>query len=367
MLRPTLVQRALVLACTAVVAACSGAQPSVAPTDRPTVGPSATTASVATPSPERSPTSSPSPSPIEVLAGESWIAYQGGTGGPARIRLVRPDGTGDHELTPGNVPGEQSHPDWSHDGKRVAFALDADGTRDIWVANVDGSEARQVYSCAAPCAWTDDPAWSPDDTKIVFEGAYVNDVDTGDAVSTVEILDLTSGTTRPIYDAPLTEYVYGPRWSPDGQAIVFEVDRFGTARLDDETVLASTLVIADVAGPAEARPLLPWDSWASTPDWHPTEDRIVYVAPTKAGRDPADVHVVGLDGKHPERVTDFGPTGGWGIQPAWTPDGKRIIFVGEDKVRTTPNAATVRPDGSGLERMAWDGTYRTHPRLRPTP
>lgn len=351
----SLVRRALIATSVILATACS----------------SSTGASLAPSSVPSAATPLPSPSTFSaVLAGERWIAYQGGDGGPARIRLVRPDGTGDHELTPGAVPGEQFHPDWSHDGLRIAFAVDAaDGTRDIWVANADGSDAHEVHDCAAPCEWTDSPAWSPGDTELAMEHGFLVDATTGEGDSTVEVLDLGTGVSRPIYDAAPTEYVYTPRWSPDGSSIAFELDRFDSRRLDAETVVASTIVIADVTGKAKPNPVLPWESWATAPDWHPTKDQLVYVAPT-ASKDPfgpADVHIVGLDSRDPVRITDFGATGGWAIQPAWTPDGARVIFVGEDKIRTTPNAATILGDGTGLERMAWDGTYRTHPRLRPTP
>ena len=364
-----LVRRALITVCAIALAACSSS--SGLPSDPPLVSPSTALASpgqTAQPTPSQLLSVSPSSSPaLAVLDGEPWIAYQGGTGGPARVRLVRPDGTGDHELTPGDVPGEQFHPDWSHDGRRVAFAVDdTDGTRDIWAANVDGGDVRQLYDCDAPCGWTDAPAWSPDDKEIAFEHGFLVEEATGEGDSSVEVLDLATGTSRPVYDAAATEYVYTPRWSPDGRWIVFELDRFDSPRLDAETVLASTLAIADVTGAAEPRLLLPWDSWATSPDWHPVADQIAYAAPTKAGQDPADIYTVGLDGHDPVRVTDFGSTGGWGIQPAWTPDGERIIFVGEDVVRTKPNAASIRPDATGLERMPWDGTFRTHPRLRPT-
>lgn len=365
----TLVQRALLLAFNAiVVAACSGAVPSAPPTAPPATDASASSGASPSPSPSARPSTARSSEPIAILPGDAWIVYQGGTVGPARVRLVRPDGTGDHELTPGDAPGEQLHPDWSHDGERVAFAIDdTDGTRDIWVASVDGRDVRQLYDCKAPCGWTDSPAWSPDDREIAFEHGFLVDQATGEGDSSIEVLDLATGTTRSVYDGAATEFAYIPRWSPDGREIVIELDRFDSARLDAETVVGSTLVILDIGGAAAPRLLLPWDSWASYPDWHPTDDRIAYVALTEVGDEAADVLVVGLDGVDPERVTDFGPTGGWGIQPSWTPDGERIMFVGEDIVRTKPNAATIAPDGTGLERMPWDGTYRTHPRLRPTP
>ena len=50
-------------------------------------------------------------------------------------------------------------------------------------------------------------------------------------------------------------------------------------------------------------------------------------------------------------------------QPTWTPDGSTIIFVAEDVVRSHPNAALEKRDGTGLTRLS-DEYFRTHPRLR---
>src|SRR5262245_63205787 len=63
------------------------------------------------------------PTPTASIAmGGPLIVYQGGDGGPSRVRLVRPDGTDDHVLVDGLVQGRPDgwyqHPDWSHDGQR---------------------------------------------------------------------------------------------------------------------------------------------------------------------------------------------------------------------------------------------------------
>ena len=81
--------------------------------------------------------------------------------------------------------------------------------------------------------------------------------------------------------------------------------------------------------------------------------------------DAADIHVLDLAAGEPRRLTTFGEDGGWAIQPAWTPDGAGITFVAEDLVRSHPNYASIRSDGTDLERLS-DRYFRTHPRLRPT-
>jgi hypothetical protein len=84
----------------------------------------------------------------------------------------------------------------------------------------------------------------------------------------------------------------------------------------------------------------------------------------RVGR-PGDVAIVAVGGGEPRVVTSFDPGGGWAIQPSWTPDGGSVTFVAEEVVRSHPNVAVVRADGSDLRRLS-DGVFRTHPRLRQT-
>jgi Tol biopolymer transport system component len=51
-------------------------------------------------------------------------------------------------------------PDISPDGKRVAFGSNRSGTLEVWVAEADGSGARQVTALGGPPALL--PRWSPD-------------------------------------------------------------------------------------------------------------------------------------------------------------------------------------------------------------
>lgn len=310
------------------------------------------------------PTDAPS-----ALPGEPWIVYQGGSGGPSRIRLVRPDGTGDHALIDAATPPalEQLHPDWSHDGSRIAFsAQDADGTRDIWVASVDGSDVTRVVDCAAPCAWTDDPAWSADDSMIMY--AKVAATDGGpNGIPTLEMTSADGAMTTTLFTGLPIEAFYVPRWTPDG-GMVMEIDTFASARVDETEALGARVgpVVPTANGRALA-PLVDEGAWASYPAVNPIDGRVVLQMPvTDDPFGPADLFLIDPDEGEPTRLTTFGDGGGWAIQPSWTPDGSRIVFVAEDVVRTHPNVATIAADGTGLKRLH-DAPFRTHPRLRPVP
>jgi len=73
-------------------------------------------------------------------------------------------------------------PQWSPDGARIVFVSQENGSDDIWVVNVDGTNPRNL----TPNKWEWDkhPSWSPDGRQIVFwsnrngqKNIYVMDAD----------------------------------------------------------------------------------------------------------------------------------------------------------------------------------------------
>lgn len=305
-----------------------------------------------------------------IADGEAWIVYMGGTGGPPKIRLVRPDGSGDHALAAGILAGDQFHPDWSPDGMHLAFAADdGDGTRDLWTANADGSEATKVYDCAHPCVWSDDPAWAMDGTSILFQQGVA--IDSGsNGAGQLAWLDIATGAVSVVYTTTRPgDYLYVPRWAPDGARVVFEIDEFESARFDDETVTGGTIAVIALKGgkaSGEPRELLPRSSRASYPDWHPDGSRIVFELPTGAGDTaPSDLWTIAPDGSDEAQLTRMADAGGRALQPTWSPDGTQLVFVAEKEIGT-PVAGTSAADGTGLE-IVPGAQRRTHPRLRPLP
>lgn len=337
-------------------AAGAPASGGVAPTGMPTARPSVSSAAT------------PSVSAILVEPGEAWIAYQGASGGPPEIRLVRPDGSGDHALAPTDRTGPQEKPDWSPDGSRITFrGEDADGTLDIWVVDANGGALEKVVDCMAPCVWTDDPAWSPAGTSIAFQqGTAVGSDGTG--VGTVEVVDLTTGEQRTVFTGASTEYIYSPRWSPDGGSMVVEIDRFDSSRLDASVVVESTIGRLALGESPTFAALLPWGRSPMSPDWHPTDDRIVFAQPAAADGVIGNerVYVIDGEGVEPRAIGVPAGTAGRAIQPSWTPDGATIIFVLEATVGVAPNVGIVNADGTDLIMLPEGTTPRTHPRLRPT-
>lgn len=105
-----------------------------------------------------------------------WVAFQtslrDGQFGAEGVFLVRPDGTGQHEVATA-VPGEHIHPDWSSDGHTLVFAGGNPGHRHRIIRfdplnDPAGAHAQQLTACTGSCLEDEDPALSPDDTKIAY-------------------------------------------------------------------------------------------------------------------------------------------------------------------------------------------------------
>lgn len=310
----------------------------------------------------------------EVLPGEPWIVYQKG-GQNSLLRLVRPDGSDDHNLARHPLPGAEAHPAWSPDGQRIAFDVAADSPggpphSSIWVADAIGVDAREIAACELPCRQLAYPAWSPDGHSIAMTRYDLNpDGDWGP--SAVEVVDVDSGQRRVIIQTPDgTSAYYQPDWSPDGSSLVVSVETYPDARQASVTTRTVAVLRADGSDPAPMIISDPAD-FAIEPDWGPT-NRIVYaVTPTPERVQPSDLVTTDADGSNPARIaaTAVGLT--TMFDPDWTQDSTRIQVTTADEGSARQRLATMAPDGTAVQLEPWylttasGGPWATHPHLRP--
>jgi Tol biopolymer transport system component len=130
---------------------------------------------------------------------------------PCELRIVGADGDGERVLDTG--PGAAANPDVSKNGKLV-FAGDRDGTRSIYVTNLKGGPVKRVTE--GPAAFGDfRPRWSPRGNDIVF---MRNELGTLASMDIWRVHQDGTDLRRLTTTARVEDF---PRWSPDGERILF--------------------------------------------------------------------------------------------------------------------------------------------------
>lgn len=133
---------------------------------------------------------------------------------PSRARLVsaRADGRGIRRLTAGEA--FDASPDWSPDGRNIAFIRVRDARLGLVVVDGRGGSARRVV---ADLIDLDSPVWSPSGRQIAFSGVTAR----GDRRYHLYVVDASGRRRRQLTGE---EPASAPAWSPDGTRIAYVDD-----------------------------------------------------------------------------------------------------------------------------------------------
>jgi len=110
----------------------------------------------------------------------------------------------------------QSSPQFSPDGKRIAFMSDRSGSIEIWVCDGNGQNAVQVTSFGGPLVTN--PTWSPNGERIAFDSNAAGQFD-------VYTVSVDGGKPQRMTSDPANNG--NPSWSNDGRWIYFDSSRSG--------------------------------------------------------------------------------------------------------------------------------------------
>jgi TolB protein len=234
--------------------------------------------------------------------------YTDTTQAQGAVFTIKPDGSGEQQIThpPTNYVDDQ--PAFSADGSKIAFARCP--TQDpkpcvAWVVKREGSGATPMkVECPRPDCDISDPAWSEDGRVALIvasgevkQGPGGNQIDHSELV----VFDPKRGTQRTV--ARLDGFkgdLKGPAWSPDGSHIVYERQ---------------------------------WSPLAKR------EGLALFVVSSKGGGTP-------------RRLTSEAVAAG--DHPVWSPDGKWIAFrthADQEPGEGASELSLIRPDGSGVRHL----------------
>ena len=209
---------------------------------------------------------------------------------------------------------------------QIVFISDQGPVRDVYIVNPDGSGLTNLTNGAAGSA--EIPQWSPDRSKIVFEGGQFG----GDIyVINADGTGLHNLTNTPPLEGLETE----PVWSPDGTTIVFTK----AISLDPDGDQAATDVYTIRADGSQLTPLTTTgqESQGGGLSWSPDGSRIAFTSDRGAS---SQIFVMGSDGSSQTGITSAGTSFG----PQWSPDGSKIAFL--TSMAAPPEVWTVNPDGT---------------------
>lgn len=112
-----------------------------------------------------SPTFNPSGARLAYISPRIWQGRGESARYTPQIFTMNADGTGEVQLTPSTagVRTYRTSPDWSPDGRRVAY-MQQNGDFQLWTIGVDDRKMKKLTSVGE----NEDPSWSPDSRHLAF-------------------------------------------------------------------------------------------------------------------------------------------------------------------------------------------------------
>jgi Tol biopolymer transport system component len=244
-----------------------------------------------------------------------------------------------------HLPNISSFPDYSPNGRRIAFTHPFEGRDALFTMKADGSDrVRLTAECTGECLGDSASAWAPNGRRIVFERAYGPIVDDNASALELVVARADGRRERVVRSFPLVGggwEPHGAQWSPNGRRLAVMLLNVSKP----ETPSAIYVLKPDGTNLHQITPIR---LNAGNPDWSPNGKRIVFNSHYE-GQSLAQIYTVRPDGTRLRRVRRQ-PEGQNAFEPVFSPDGKRIAFV-DTRQSGLPHLSTMRRNGTRLEKV----------------
>lgn len=243
------------------------------------------------------PAGTPRSTPTPLACEENMLAFVSTRDGNEEIYLTTSDGLTLTNIT--NHAGNDGHPSWNPNDRKIAFHSDRSGDYEIYTMEYDGSN---ITGLTNSLNWDGQPSWSPDGSKIAFEstrtGIFEIFVMGSDGS---EVTKLTNGLSGGY-----------PAWSPDGTKIAFQSS-------GDHGNREIYVMRADGSG-VERITHTNDENWM--PTWSPDGREIVFSS-NRSGN--FDLYRMNPDGSDLTRLTDNPWDDWWPV--SFSSDGETMAFT----------------------------------------
>ena len=225
---------------------------------------------------------------------DSRLAFVSNGSGHKEIYLCDFDGRNLSQLT--HKRSISTFPDWSSDGRYLAYTSFANGPSQIFIHNMrNGVEKHVVYKGVQIS-----PVWSPTRFELAASLSITGDQEiyllTGEGKMIKRLTD-----SRGI-DVDIA-------WSPDGKKIAFVSNRSGKPQIYIQEIDSGRVQRLTYEG-----------NYNTQPSWSPKGGMIAYSSMEGAE---INIYVIDVDGNNPVQLTY---NQGDNEAPSWSPDGSLIAF-----------------------------------------
>jgi TolB protein len=220
------------------------------------------------------------------------------------------------------------NPNWSPDGRSIAYSSYRSGLPDILISNI---YAGTMENPSKGVGQNFLPVFSPDGTRIAF-------MSTRDGNSEIYVMNRDGSDIRRLTNNPAIDST--PTWSPTGTQIAFTSERTGSPQI----------YTINVDGSGMRR--ISQESFADRATWSPAPfNEIAFAARTGPG---FDIKILNIASGETRQIT-FGE--GTNESPAWAPNGRHLAFMSTRQGRS--QIFVVDRDGRNLRQITRDGNNTT--------